>query len=334
MRYIRLLVLLALFLSVGAGRALPWQSTTRQRLPIIDMHIHATGWDHFGNPPPPNPLTGKVPTARTDKEFMDATLAELKRYNIVKVVAGGPREHVLRWHDTDPGLIIGGTMMGPAFPIPDVSVLREDFRAGRLGVLGELGLAYNGVAPNDPQMEPYWKLAEELDIPVGLHTGLAPPRTPYRCCPKFRNSLGNPALLEEVLIGHPKLRVYLMHAGYPYLQETTAIMHMYPQVYADLAAIDWLRPREAFHEYLRALVREGFGKRLMFGSDQMVWPEGIGMAIEGIESARFLTEEQKRDIFYNNAVRFLRLDEKKLGRSSRSSVALGIEENHAQFQPY
>jgi predicted TIM-barrel fold metal-dependent hydrolase len=107
-----------------------------------------------------------------------------------------------------------------------------------------------------------------------------------------------------------------MHAGYPYLQETKAIMHMYPQVYADLGAIDWLRPREEFHEYLRALVRAGFGKRLMFGSDQMVWPEGIGMAIEGIESASFLTEEQKRDIFYNNAVRFLRLDEKKLGLNS------------------
>jgi uncharacterized protein len=46
----------------------------------------------------------------------------------------------------------------------------------------------------------------------------------------------------------------------------------------------------------------------MFGSDQMVWPEAIGMAIEGIQSANFLTEEQKRDIFYNNAVRFFRLD--------------------------
>ncbi|MND08223.1 hypothetical protein D3C83_307000 [compost metagenome] len=54
----------------------------------------------------------------------------------------------------------------------------------------------------------------------------------------------------------------------------------------------------------------------MFGSDQMIWPEGIGMAIEGIESAKFLTEEQKRDIFYNNAVRFLGLDEKKLAGSS------------------
>ena len=306
---------LGLLLCVCASHGFAQQPSS-PRQPIIDMHIHATGWDHFGNPPPPNALTGKVPTARTDKEFMDATLAELRRYNVVKAIAGGPREHVSRWLAADPGRIIGGTMMAPRFPLPDVKMLREDFHAGRLGVLGELGLPYAGVAPNDEQMEPYWALAEELDIPVGLHTGLAPPRTPYTCCPKFRTSLGNPALLEEVLIRHPKLRVYLMHAGYPYLQETIAIMHMYPQVYADLAAIDWLRPRAAFHEYLRALVREGFSKRLMFGSDQMVWPEGIGMAIEGIESATFLTEEQKRDIFYNNAVRFLRLDEKKLARGS------------------
>jgi predicted TIM-barrel fold metal-dependent hydrolase len=33
------------------------------------------------------------------------------------------------------------------------------------------------------------------------------------------------------------------------------------------------------------------------------------MAIEGIQSASFLTEEEKRDILYNNAVRFFRLDE-------------------------
>jgi len=32
------------------------------------------------------------------------------------------------------------------------------------------------------------------------------------------------------------------------------------------------------------------------------------MAIEAIESAEFLTAEQKRDIFYNNAVRFLKLE--------------------------
>ena len=306
---------LVLLVCVSASPALTQQPSAR-RLPIIDMHVHAFGWDHQGNPPPPNNVTGKVPTARTDRELMDAVLAELKRHNVVKAVAGGPRHHVLRWLAADRERIIGGTMVAADFPLLDTTVLREDFRAGRLGVMGELALQYSGVAPNDPRMEPYWALAEELDIPIGLHTGLGPAGTPYQCCPKFRNSLGNPALLEEVLIRHPKLRVYLMHAGYPYLQETIAIMHMYPQVYADLGAISWLRPREAFHSYLRALVREGFGKRLMFGSDQMIWPEGIGMAIDGIESASFLTEEQKRDIFFHNAVRFLRLDGQSLMRSS------------------
>jgi len=271
------------------------------------MHIHATGWDHFGNPPPPNPISAKVPTARTDKEFMDATLAELKRYNIVKAVVSNHYEAVLRWKAASPDLII----VSYGFDDPstvDLAFLRREHAAGRLFVLGELGLQYEGISPNDARMEPIWSLAEELDIPVGLHTGLAPAGTPYRCCPKFRNTLGNPALLEEVLIRHPKLRIYLMHAGFPYQQETFAIMHMYPQVYADLGVLDWSRPREEFHEYLRTLVRSGFGKRLMFGSDQMVWPEAIGMAIEGIQSASFLTEEQKRDIFYNNAVRFFRLD--------------------------
>ena len=35
--------------------------------------------------------------------------------------------------------------------------------------------------------------------------------------------------------------------------------------------------------------------------------------VQAIESASFLTEDQRRDIFYNNAVRFLRLDVTKLG---------------------
>ena len=316
MKVLHLTGLFAVLLCAGANAGLTQQPSARQRLPIIDMHVHAFGWDDMGNPPPPNLVTGKVPPARTDKEFMDAVLAELRRYNVVKAVAGGPRPHVLSWQAADPGRIIGGTIVESDFPLLDTSALRADVHAGRVGVMGELALAYSGVAPNDPRMEPYWALAEDLDIPVALHTGLAPPNTPYRCCPKFRTSLGSPALLEEVLVRHPKLRVYLMHAGYPYLQETIAILHMYPQVYADLGAISWTRPREAFHNYLHALVREGFGKRLMFGSDQMMWPEAIGMAIEGIESASFLTEEQKRDIFFNNAVRFLRLDERSLMRNT------------------
>jgi predicted TIM-barrel fold metal-dependent hydrolase len=64
-------------------------------------------------------------------------------------------------------------------------------------------------------------------------------------------------------------------------------MSVYPQVYADLAVINWIIPREEFHEYLQDLIRAGLGKRLMFGSDQMVWPEAIGLAIDAIKSADF-----------------------------------------------
>ena len=52
----------------------------------------------------------------------------------------------------------------------------------------------------------------------------------------------------------------------------------------------------------------------MFGSDQMIWPETIDAAIEAIESAEFLTPEQKRDIFYNNAARFLRLSPEEIAK--------------------
>lgn len=46
----------------------------------------------------------------------------------------------------------------------------------------------------------------------------------------------------------------------------------------------------------------------MFGSDEMSWPDAIGLAIKGVDSAPFLTPEQKADIFYNNAVEFFRLN--------------------------
>ena len=49
----------------------------------------------------------------------------------------------------------------------------------------------------------------------------------------------------------------------------------------------------------------------MFGTDFMGYPRMIEACIGVIENASYLTEEQKRDILYNNAARFLRIDEIK-----------------------
>ena len=68
------------------------------------------------------------------------------------------------------------------------------------------------------------------------------------------------------------------------------------------------------HNHLKALLDAGYGKRLMFGSDSQLWPEAIEMAIQGIESADFLSNAQKRDIFYNNVARFLRLTKETIAK--------------------
>jgi uncharacterized protein len=284
------------------------------REPIIDVHMHAYPAS-VAIPALANPATSKLPELKDGEAHLQACLAEMRRLNIVRgVVSGGDGDRLavaLHWHDTAPDRFITGAGVRGSTdtPLPDIGVLRKAFEDGRLRVLGEITAQYAGLTLSHPKYEPYLALAEELDIPVSLHTGMGPPGISYdECCRGFRASLGNPALVEEALNRHPKLRVNLMHAGWPFLQDTLAVMSVYPQVYTDLGALDWISPRSEFHAYLGALVRAGFAQRVMFGSDQMFWPEAIGMAVDAVDSATFLTPSEKRDIFYNNAVRFLKLD--------------------------
>jgi uncharacterized protein len=46
----------------------------------------------------------------------------------------------------------------------------------------------------------------------------------------------------------------------------------------------------------------------MFGTDQLLSPKRMAYSISVIQNTDYLTTEQKRDILYNNAARFLRLD--------------------------
>jgi predicted TIM-barrel fold metal-dependent hydrolase len=58
------------------------------------------------------------------------------------------------------------------------------------------------------------------------------------------------------------------------------------------------------------LVDAGFEDRVMFGTDQMEWPKLMAYSITIIQNAAYVAPRQKRDILYNNAARFYRLDKK------------------------
>ena len=94
-------------------------------------------------------------------------------------------------------------------------------------------------------------------------------------------------------------------------------MYAHPQVFVDVGVIVFSQPRAAFYRYLQGIVDAGFGNRVMFGSDQMVWPGVIERSIAVIEEASFLSDEQKRGVFYDNAARFLRLSEEEIARHHR-----------------
>jgi predicted TIM-barrel fold metal-dependent hydrolase len=85
----------------------------------------------------------------------------------------------------------------------------------------------------------------------------------------------------------------------------------------DVAQNNWGFPRAQFHDALKRMVDAGLAKRILFGSDSMYWPGAIGEAIEAIEEAPFLSAQQKRDILYNNAARFLRLTPAQIAADHR-----------------
>ena len=273
---------------------------------VIDMHLHVYQSDQRWEQRTPNPATGEPLTAVTEAAHREAVLAQMKKYNVVRAVISNRPEAVRSWMTADAGRFIPGV----GFDSPkEVSVewIRAEHAAGRLKVLGEIGLAYAGLSPQDAALEPYFALAEELDLPVALHMGTSGGLASYNCCPNYRMALNDPLLLEDVLLRHPKLRIYVMHAGWPFSERMLALMAAHPRVYIDVGVISWVRPRADFHDYLQKFVRAGYTKRILFGSDAMVWPEAIGAAIEAVQSAPFLSPGDKDDIFYNNAVRFLKL---------------------------
>ena len=126
--------------------------------------------------------------------------------------------------------------------------------------------------------------------------------------PKFRGSMGNPLLLEELLARHPRLRVQVMHAGYPMIDNMLTLLQANSHVYVDVAGLIWSYPLKEVNRYIERLVDGGFADRVMFGTDQLVWPQLMAYSISIIQNADYLTPAQKRDILYHNAARFLRLD--------------------------
>jgi len=275
---------------------------------VIDVHFHTD----TGKFLPREYIAGELLELepKTRQEMIRESLAAMNQFNIVYAITSGPDPLVVEeWHAADRTRII------PALQVPNARVdtdyldsIRHLVSSGRIAVLGEIAFQYEGIGVSDPAYEAFFALAEELDIPVAVHLGPGP-HDVFDVRPDYRVAKGNPLELESVLQRHPGLKIYVMHAGWPFVENMIAIMHTYRNVYVDTAFINTALPKQELYHVLRRMVGAGLGERIMFGSDPH--PGAISLSIQTaydrIEYADFLSDRDKNNIFFENASRFFHL---------------------------
>ena len=278
---------------------------------IIDMHVHSYSDADFGEREPTSDYYGKKGAANAEAHRVE-TFAAFKKWNIVKAMVSGNPQSVEEWSakDNDDQVIRGILIFSPDDYGLDSVKFEQMVKEKKIEVFGEIGAYYNGTTLSDPIWQPYLRICETYDIPVAVHTGGGDPGGTYSWSPKARLKMGDPYLIEDVLVNYPKLRIYLMHnGGEEWHEHALRLMAYYPQLYTDVAVMLWVEPntQRTVSEFLKNAKHAGYLDRVMFGSDQMVWPYAIGRSIEFLNSLDFLTEQDKEDIYYNNAARFLKL---------------------------
>jgi predicted TIM-barrel fold metal-dependent hydrolase len=278
---------------------------------VIDMHLHAyldptfriSVKDYYGN----------GGSANADLHFKES-YQYLRQYHVVKAVVSGSIKSVDSWiaKDVDNRLIRGFGMDSPNDYGMDSSKFEKLVKAGKIKIFGEIGAYYSGTTLSDSSWQPYLRICQKYDIPVGVHTGGGDPGGTYSWSPKARLKYGDPYLVEDVLVRYPKLRLYIMHSGEDWYEHALRLMAYYPQLYSDIGAMLWVEPLDQRYvrQFLKNAKQAGYLDRVMYGTDQMRWPYAIKKSIDFLNSLTFLSAKDKRDILYNNAARFLRLSSK------------------------
>lgn len=280
---------------------------------IIDMHVHSYSDTDFGKREPASDYYGVKGASNAQTHLLEC-FAAFKKYKIVKGVVSGNPESVEQWvrEDKDQRVIRGILMFSPNDHGMDTIKFEQMVREKKIQVFGEVAPYYSGTTLSDDIWQPYLRICEKYDIPVAVHTGGGDPGGTYSWAPKARLTLGDPYLIEDVLVRYPKLRIYLMHAGgEDWPEHAIRLMAYYPQLYTDVAVMLWVEPntQRYIRVFLKNIKHAGYLDRVMFGSDQMVWPYAIEKSVNFLNSLDFLTKKEKEDIFYNNAARFLKLEE-------------------------
>jgi predicted TIM-barrel fold metal-dependent hydrolase len=153
---------------------------------------------------------------------------------------------------------------------------------------------YQHFYTNDARVYPLYSKAEELGIPILIHTGSS-------IFKGARMKYGDPLFLDDVAIDFPKLNLVMAHGGRGFWYDRAFFLcKLHPNLFIDIAGLPPKRLLDYYPEF------ERLAHKYVFGSD---WP-GVASIAENIAGVRALpiSEENKERILGGNAAILLGLD--------------------------
>jgi len=170
---------------------------------------------------------------------------------------------------------------------------------------------------NDPEMWPFYEKAQELGVPLSMHTGTNWCNTQYgKYC--------HPLQLEEVLTDFPGLKIIAYHMGFPYHEQLFILACRYPNLYMSVSFISgwWANsPYRGYHMLGEAMQFCGGSKQIVLGFD---WPfvnikavldyfKNLEMPDELVEKYGYkkIDENDKRNILGENLANLLGVEIRK-----------------------
>ena len=133
--------------------------------------------------------------------------------------------------------------------------------------LGLRGLKFHPPAqrfsPSDKRVYPIWEVAEELELPVLIHTGFTAMGAGEPGGLGVELALGDPMLVDRVAVDFPRLTIILAHPSWPFEEQAIAVARHKSNVYLELSG--W-SPKYLSRSLLDA-VTGPLVDRTLFGTD-------------------------------------------------------------------
>ncbi len=281
----------------------------------VDVHCHPSTKEHSVSigkfVAAMEVMFGRPIRAKTEEEMAD----DFRRDDVLAMMIAMDAQS-----STGEGVVSNDFVAGLTAKFPDVflpgwavvdpwkgaNALRELERAIRtLGLTGAKWMPIlQAFYPNDRRFYPFWDLCQSLGAPVLIHCGTTALGQGMDGGGGLHLDYARPIpCIDAIAADFPKLTIVMAHPAWPWTEEAIAVLVHKKNVYMDISG--W-RPRY-IPESLKVEMNRRLQDKILYGSDYPGWSSGQCLDELQMEGLKDGVVEK---IFYKNAIRVLRLEDK------------------------